>query len=65
MGTAAIIAAIANLLSVGLEALSSANAAMTVLKQAQDEGWADGDARWADAFKTADAALQAAFDRLK
>jgi len=64
MGTAEAIAAIANLISVAIEALNSATQASATLKQAQDEGWADNDPRWHDKFSELDAALAAAKARL-
>lgn len=64
MGAAALIAAIANALSVLLEANQAIASAVGQLKQAQDEGWAEDDPRWADAFAAADGALKKALDRL-
>lgn len=54
----------ANLMSVGIEMISAAQTAMATLRQAQDEGWAADDPRWAGAFSTADQALAAAMKRL-
>ena len=64
MGTAAVVTAISQLLSVALEAVSAANAASLILKQAQSENWPDGDPRWAAAFSSLDAALAKANARL-
>ncbi len=64
MGSAQAIAAIANLLSVALEALQSASAANTVLQKAQLESWPEGDPRWAQPFADLDAALEKARARL-
>lgn len=64
MGTAEAIAAIANLLSVAIEALQAANQASAVLQQAQTEGWTDTDPRWNQPFADLDAALASAKARL-
>ena len=64
MGTVEAIAAVANLLSVALEAIQSASAATTVLQQAQSEGWTDADPRWAQPFADIDTALAKARARL-
>ena len=64
MGSAAVIATIANLLSVAIEALQAASAASAVLKQAQDEAWTDTDPRWQGKFDELDAALEKAKARL-
>jgi hypothetical protein len=64
MGTAAVIASIAQLLSVALEAVQAATAATTTLKQAQAEAWPDGDPRWTQPFADLDAALAKAQGRL-
>jgi hypothetical protein len=60
----AIVAAAANLMSVGIEAISAAQTAVQTLRQAQDEQWAPDDPRWAGAFDAADTALNAAIKRL-
>lgn len=64
MGTAEAIAAVANLISVAIEALQAASQANTVLMQAQSEGWTDADPRWAQPFADLDAALAKAKARL-
>lgn len=52
------------LMGVAINALMAAQSAQAVLKQANEEDWPEGDARWADKFADADAALKAAQDRL-
>ena len=64
MGSAAVVATIANLLSVAIEALQAATAASAVLKQAQDETWTDVDPRWQAKFDELDAMLDKAKARL-
>lgn len=64
MGTAEAIAAIANLLSIAIEAVTAASQANTVLQQAQAEGWTDTDTRWTQPFADLDAALAKAKARL-
>jgi len=64
MGTVQAIVALSNLISVALEALSAANQATVVLRQAQAEGWQEGDPRWNQAFSDLDIALEKARARL-
>ena len=64
MGSAAVVATIANLLSIAIEALQAAHAASSTLKQAQDESWADDDPRWQAKFDELDATLEKARARL-
>lgn len=58
------VAAISAALSVALDALAAAQAALPTLTQAQAEGWTPDDPRWTAPFVTLDDALKAAAARL-
>jgi hypothetical protein len=64
MNAAAIIALLAQLAPLGIEAYQHYVDGVAVLKQAQDEAWPDNDPRWTPIFAALDALLKSAEDRL-